>query len=335
MPEQRAGLTIRDPPQRACGRPFSRTETVDRMFFRNLTLFRFPESCARSLKKLEKELDDHRLRPCGPIEMATRGFVSPYGRDAEELVHRVGPYALLSIGSEDKLLPASVIAEELANKIAKISEKESRRIGARERKRLKDEVINELLPRAFVRPSRLAAYVDTETGWLVVDTASRRAAEDTVTAIREGLGRFPATPMAPVESPRALMTGWLAHGKLPAGLAWGDEIELRDPVEAGAVVRCRRQELESDEIREHLKSGKQVFQLGLELDERIAFVLGEDLTVRKLRFLDVVLDELGEDSAESARQKLDARFALMTLELKRLLEKLDEWFGLPRPDERD
>ncbi|HNR91940.1 MAG TPA: recombination-associated protein RdgC, partial [Dokdonella sp.] len=101
------------------------------------------------------------------------------------------------------------------------------------------------------------------------------------------------------------------------------------------VVRCRRQELESDEIREHLKSGKQVFQLGLELDERIAFVLGEDLTVRKLRFLDVVLDELGEDSAESARQELDARFALMTLELKRLLEKLDEWFGLPRPDERD
>lgn len=305
------------------------------MFFRNLTLFRFPESSSKSLKKLEKELDDHRLRPCGPIEMATRGFVSPYGRESDELVHRVGPFALLSIGSEDKLLPSSVIAEALAVKISEVSEKESRRIGARERKRLKDDVINELLPRAFVRPSRLSAYLDAESGWLVVDTASRKAAEDAVTAIREGLGRFPATPMAPSDSPRALMTGWLVHGKLPVGLAWGDECELRDPVESGAIVRCRRQELESDEVREHLKSGKQVFQLGLELDERISFVLGEDLVVRKLRFLDVVLEEIGEEAGESARAELDARFALMTLELKRLLEKLDEWFGLPRPDERD
>ena len=304
------------------------------MFFRNLTLFRFPESSAKSLKKLEKDLDEKRLRACGPIELSTRGFVSPYGRDSDELVHRVGPYALVTVGSEDKLLPSSVIGEALSVKIAEISEKEGRRIGARERKRLKEQVVSELLPRAFVRPSRLSAYIDTDGGWLVVDTASRKAAEDSVTEIREALGRFPATPMAPAESPRALMTGWLIHGKLPAGLTWGDECELRDPVEAGAIVRCRRQDLESDEVREHLKSGKQVFQLGVELDERIAFVLGEDLTIRKLRFLDVVLDEIGEESSESARSELDARFALMTLELKRLLEKLDEWFGLPRPDER-
>lgn len=141
--------------------------------------------------------------------------------------------------------------------------------------------------------------------------------------------------MAPSDSPRTLMTDWLVSGKLPPGLSLGDECELRDPAEAGAVVRCRRQDLESDEVREHLKSGKQVFQVGLELDERIAFVLGEDLTIRKFRFLDIVMDELGDDSAESAREELDARFVIMTLETKRLLEKLDEWFGLPRPDERD
>lgn len=305
------------------------------MFFRNLTLFRFPESTSKTLKKLEKELDDKRLRACGPIELATRGFVSPFGRDSEELVHRLGSYALLTVGSEDKLLPSSVIAEALAVKIAEINAKEARRIGARERKRLKEQVVSELLPRAFIRPSRLSAYLDTDTGWLVIDTASRKLAEQTVTEIREALGRFPATPMAASDSPRALMTDWLIHGKLPVGLTWGDECELRDPAEAGAVVRCRRQDLESDEIREHLKSGKQVFQLGVELDERIAFVLGEDLTIRKLRFLDVVLDEIGEESSESVRTELDARFALMTLELKRLLEKLDEWFGLPRPDERD
>jgi recombination associated protein RdgC len=130
------------------------------------------------------------------------------------------------------------------------------------------------------------------------------------------------------------MTDWLARGKMPSGLALGDECELRDSADSGAVVRCRRQDLESDEIREHLKSGKQVFQLGLTFEERLAFSLDEELVVRKLRFLDLVQDELGEAQTDSAIAELDARFALMTLELGRLFGNLQEWFGLPRPMDR-
>ncbi len=305
------------------------------MLFRNLTLFRFPESTAKALETLEKDLDAQRLRECGPLELETRGFVSPFGRNREELMHQIGAFTLLAVGSEHRLLPSSVVNEELAQKIAKIAEKEGRRPGGKERKRLKEEVVSELLPRAFVRPSRLSAYLDAAQGWFVIDSASRKAAEDAVSQVREALGRFPATPMAPEESPRALLTDWLTTGKLPAGLVLGDEVELRDPAEAGAVVRCRRQDLESDEVREHLKSGKQVFQLGLEYDDRMSFVLGEDLVVRKLRFLDVVLDQLDKDNMESFEAELDANFALMTLELKSLFERLEEWFGVSRPGERD
>lgn len=305
------------------------------MLFRNLSLFRFPESISKSLKKLDKGLESQRLRECGPMELETRGFVSPFGRDSEELMHQVGAYSLLTIGAEQRLLPSSVVNEALAEKIDAISAKEGRRPGGKERKRLKEEVVSELLPRAFIRPSRLSAYLDEEDGWFVVDSASRKAAEDAVSQVREALGRFPATPMAPEESPRALMTDWLISGKLPAGLVLGDECELRDPAEAGAVVRCRRQDLESDEVREHLKSGKQVFQLGLEFDERISLVLGEDLVVRKLRFLDVVLDQLDRDNIESVQAEIDADFALMTLELKNLFARLEAWFGLPRPGDRE
>ncbi|NCT66672.1 MAG: recombination-associated protein RdgC [Rhodanobacteraceae bacterium] len=302
------------------------------MFFRNLTLFRFPESVVNSLESLENDLDQRRLRPCGPLELATRGFVSPYGRNDEALVHRQGAFSLLAIGAEERMLPGVVVNEALAAKLAEIHEKEGRRVGAKERKRLKDEVMTDLMPRAFIRPSRRSAYLDAKDGWFVVDSASRKAAEDAVSEVREALGCFPATPMAPEESPRTLMTAWLVDGNLPAGLALGEECELRDPAEAGAIVRCRRQDLESDEVREHLKSGKQVFQLGLVFDDRISFVLGEDLVVRKLRFLDAVLDQL-DDSAESARAELDASFALMTLELKNLFAQLEQWFGVPRPGE--
>jgi len=304
------------------------------MWFRNLTLFRFSKSAARKLKSLESGLEDHRLRPCGPIELSTQGFVSPYGRDEETLVHEVGKFMLLTAAREDKLLPNSVVNDELAARLKKLADKGGKAVGSRERKRLKDEVLTDLLPRAFTRLSKRNAYLDTENGWLAVDTGSRKAAEACVSLVRDALGSFPASPLVAEESPRVLMTDWLARGNLPAGLVLGDECELRDSADGGAAVRCRRQDLESDEIREHLKSGKQVFQLGLVFEERIGFSLDEDLVVRKLRFLDLVQNELGDVESDSAMAELDARFALMTLELGRLFERLQEWFGLPRPSDK-
>jgi recombination associated protein RdgC len=303
------------------------------MFFRNLTLFRFSSSVAEDLKRLEEALGEHRLRPCGPLEMGTRGFVPPVGRgDDAAMTHVVNACTLMTVGSEEKLLPAAVVNDELQRKVQKIAEEEGRKVGGRERKRIKEDLLTELLPRAFVRSSRMSTYVDRKNGWLVLDTSSRKSAENALTQIREALGSFPAVPLAPEEGPRVLMTDWLANGNLPGSLALGDECELRDPATAtGAIARCRRQDLDAEEVKEHLRNGKQVFQLGLVFDDRISFVLGEDLVVRKLKFLDAVIDELG-DSQQDAAAEMDARFALLTLELERLLGKLEEWFGLPRPE---
>jgi recombination associated protein RdgC len=304
------------------------------MWFRNLTLFRFSASAAKSLKSLDTKLDHHRLRPCGPIELSTRGFISPLGRDEEPLTHRVGDFILVNVANEVRLLPNSVVYEELTARSKKIAEKQGRKLGSKERKRLKDEILTELLPRAFTQMSRTACYLSPKSGFVVLDTASRKKAEEGVSLLREALESFPAVPMAPEESPRRQMTDWLIHGKLPAGLALGDECELRDPAQDGAIVRCRRQDLETDEVREHLKCGKQVYALSLIFEDRLGFVLGEDLTVRKLRFLDQVQDELSETDRDSGAAELDAVFALMTLELERLLDQLTQWFGLPRPNDK-
>ncbi len=299
------------------------------MFFRNLTLFRLTKEVVEDIERLDEALPDHRLRAVGPMEMGTKGFVPPVGRGEEaSLTHAVDACVMVMGASEDKLLPASVVNDELQRKVEHIAEEEGRKVGGRERKRLKEDLLTELLPRAFVRQGRMACYVDKASQWLVINTSSRKAAESLITQIREALGSFPAVPMAPEEAPRVLMTDWLANGNLPDGLALGDECELRDPASAtGAISRNTRQELDSEEIKEHLRNGKMVFKLGLTFDERLSFVLGEDMVVRKLRFLDVVIEELG-DSAESAEQAADAEFALMSLELRRLLGKFNEWFGL-------
>lgn len=304
------------------------------MFFRNLTLFRFSTFAARQLQGLDPALADHALRACGPLEVATRGFVSPFGPESGVLSHTVGNATLVTLGTEEKLLPAAVVNAELGKRLRKEAARRGKPVGGRQRRAIKAEVLDTLLPQAFVRPGRLDAYLDAKNGWLVLDTASRKSAESALTALREALGSFPAQPLAAAETPRALMTDWLARGKLPPGLALGDECELRDPA-GGAVIRCRKQELESTEVRAHLKQGKQVFLLGLQFEDRASFVLGEDLVIRKLRFLDVVQDSLDADGRDSAEAELDARFALMALELEQLFAGMEKWFGLERPDAKD
>lgn len=300
------------------------------MFFRNLTLFRFPASL--DLSGLDARLAECPLKPVGPLEMSSQGFVSPFGRDAEALSHRVDDAVWLTLGGEDKLLPAAVVNDLLGKKLAEMEEREGRKPGGRARRRLKEDLVHELLPRAFVRPTRTDAMLDLGHGVCIVDTSSRKAAEAVVSEIRHALGSFPALPLSAEVAPRAVLTGWIAGEPLPAGFSLGEECELRDPMDGGAVVKCQHQDLQSDEIAKHLESGKQASRLALTLDDHVSFVLGEDLVIRKLKFLDGVVDQLEGGAEYDLRAELDARFALMAGELKRLFAVLEPALKLSKAE---
>ncbi|HQX91559.1 MAG TPA: recombination-associated protein RdgC, partial [Thermomonas sp.] len=114
------------------------------MFFRNLTLFRFPTSL--NLADLDAQLAECELKPVGALELSSRGFVTPLGQHGDQFCQRQGDALWLAIGGEDKLLPGAVVNDLLQKKLALIEEKEGRKPGGRTRKRLKDELITELLP---------------------------------------------------------------------------------------------------------------------------------------------------------------------------------------------
>ncbi len=291
------------------------------MFFRNLTLFRFPTTL--DFSQLDELLPEMQLKPVAALELSSRGFVSPFGRDEPELSHRLGDAIWLTVGGEDKILPSSVVNDLLGKKLAEIEEKEGRKPGGRTRKRIKEDLVHELLPRAFVKPSRTDALLDLQHGFIAVDSSSRKSAEDVVSQIRGALGSFPALPLNAEVAPRNILTGWIAGEPLPEGLALGEECELKDAMEGGAVVKCQNQDLQGDEIAKHLESGKQVTRLALTLDDHLSFVLGEDLVVRKLKFLDGAVDQLENTEREDLRAELSARFALMSGEIQRLFLMLE------------
>ena len=300
------------------------------MFFRNLTLFRFPTSL--DLSDLESHLAECALKPVGPLELSSRGFVPPFGNHGEALSHSIGDALWLTVGGKDKLLPGAVVNDLLQKKLAAIEQQEGRKPGGRTRKRIKDELVTELLPRAFVRPVRTDALVDRELGVIAIDTSSRKNGESVVSEVRRALGSFPALPLNAEVAPRAVLTGWIAGDPLPDGLSLGDECELRDPTDSGAVVKIQRMELVGEEINKHLEAGKQATRLALVLDDHVSFVIGEDLVVRKFKLLDGAVDQLESTDRDDIAAELDARFALMAGEFKRLFAVLESAFKLSKAE---
>jgi len=291
------------------------------MWFKNIQLFELVEGFALPTDELIEALKSKPLREPGALEIETNGFSSPYSRADERLLHSIGRAHLMRLGSHKKILPGSVVNEEISKKIDAIKIKESREVGRKERMRLKDDVLTELLPRAFSQPSSTDAYIDGKNGWLVVDAGARKKAETVTEELRKTLGSLKLSAPPDVASLRSLMTTWLKDDVLPDGFTLGDEIDLKDEAGDGSIARCRKQDLTAGEVREHLKAGKEVTALALNFGDRLSFVLSDQGGLKKLKFLDVVQEALG-DNNEGLEAELDARFALMQLEIEQLLKVL-------------
>ncbi len=295
------------------------------MWFKNLQLYRLTRPFTLSAEEVHEKLAADPFRPCGSLETATQGWVPPLGRLGEQLTHFSGGFILVCARKEEKILPAAVVREEVDEKVLAIEETQMRPVRRKERESIRDEVLQDLLPRAFTRSGRTYAYIDPRGGWVVVDAGSAKKAEEVLSLLRQSLGSLPVAPPRLRMAPATVMTHWLTGEIPPGAFEIGDECELREPAKEGGVVRCKRQDLWADEVRAHLAAGKQVSRLAVRWNERIACVLGEDLAVKRLGFEDVIQEQADVDEDDIAR--FDTEFALMTLELSRFIPAVMEAFG--------
>jgi recombination associated protein RdgC len=297
------------------------------MWFKNIRAYRLTTPFDLSAEQLSDKLGQRSFAPCAKSQALALGWVSPLGDESELLVHAAGGRLLLCLKREEKLLPATVVREQLEEKVAIIEQEQGRKVYRKERLGMKDEIIQDCLPRAFTRSARIYAYIDVRANWIFVDSASAARAEELLNVLRECIGSFPVLLPQVNNAPAATMTGWLMHRNLPDDFELGQECELRELGEDGGVVRCRGVDLLSEEVETHLNAGKQVARLALHWDERLALVLAEDLCLRRVRFADELMKE-NEDIPEADQAaRLDADFALMADAVTGLQDRIMTVFG--------
>ena len=296
------------------------------MWFRNLQLYRLIDTFEHTPESLHAALTERTFKPCAGLDTFSMGWVPPAGREATELVHVSNGRFMFCLRREDRILPSSVVREHVDEKAEAIAAAESRPVGRKEKQQIKDEVLVDLLPRAFTRSSHLFAYIDPAAGWAVVDSGTAKKAEELLSALRETLGTLRLKPLAVNNAAASVMTRWLQTSSA-SGFELGDECELKEPIDNGGVIRGRRMDLASAEVRSHLEAGMQVAKLAVEWQERIGCILCDDLGIRRLRFLDLIMDEAADVAADDALARFDADFALMGLELSRFIPAVVDAFG--------
>ncbi len=287
------------------------------MWFKNLQIYRLPAPWKFDLEQLNAQLSTQAFQPCSNSEMQSQGWIAP--RENGALAHIVNRQILLQLSTERKLLPNSVINQVTKARALEVEEQQGFKPGRKLLKEIKEQVSEELLPRAFSIQRSTAVWIDPVHGWLVIDASSPSRCDEVLKLLLKCVDKLPLELLRVNLSPLSAMTDWLAGNEAPAGFTIDQDTELRSNAESKATVRYVRHTLDPKEIASHIASGKQCTKLALTWADKVSFVLTETLAIKRVQALEVLSEKT---EAHHEDEKLDGDFALMCGELHLMLTEL-------------
>lgn len=302
------------------------------MFFKNLKVYRLKDWWL-SADDLNDALDKLRYTEASATATENAGWVAPCEFPSHDLVNAVGQQYLLSLRMDKKLLPSSVVNKYAKAKAAEIEQQQGYKPGRKQMKDIKEQITDELLPKAFTVSSDVEVWIDTANSWLVVNSASSTKCDQVMGLLAKTIDPFPVIPLYTELSPAAAMTQWLVEDEAPASFSIDQETELRSSSESKATVKYVRQSIKPDEAERHVVDGKQVSRLALTWNDRVSFVLTDGLDIKRVTPLDVLKDQSSQAHAEDASEVFNGEFALMAGELGLMLNELVGALGGERVQE--
>jgi len=292
------------------------------MWFKNIQFYKFENDFKLTAEQLNEALQGRKARDCGQMELACEGWSKPLGHVGQMFIHQSDGALMFCMRREEKVLPASLVREQVLERAFQIEAEAGRAVGRKEKGDIKEQVLQELLPRALVRASHTYACILPKQGWLIVNASSANKAETLIELLRKTLGTLNVVLPATKESPESAMTRWLMNdAALPEGFVLEDECEMEAGEGAEGVVRCKYVDLSSAEVRAHVSLGRRVKKMAMNWRERLSFVLHDDLSVHRLKFDSAILDEAGESGGDEVA-RFDTDFTLMVAELGEFLPDL-------------
>lgn len=291
--------------------------------FRNLRYYRVENEWPESEEKLSKTLENAAFEPCGPLTERSSGWMPVFPETGNSLARRVNGADLLRLRSQSRVLPHSVINEELEARIEEYRARMQEAPSPREKRRLKAETRDELLPKALLKSDKIWGFVDLKEKLICVDAAQESAAERFLRRLRVAFGDLSIKPLQFNQSAGELLTGILLGGA-PEQFSLGRECRMQDAADAGSKVRWTDFDLNDNAIKNHVASGMHLTHLAIVYDNMLSCVMDENGVLSKVRFLGMD-DDTEQQNEPLAR--LDTEFVLLTGTMRRMVADLKKSLG--------
>lgn len=288
------------------------------MWFKQAQLFKLENSL--SALELEGYLEQLPFTPCPSGLPISQGWISPTDEEDASLVYTAKEFLLLCLQTEAKLLPAKILRQKLNEKVKEIQLAQDRKVSYKEKNSIKQEVYNELLPKAFGAIYRDYAFIDTKNNWLILNTNSTKNTESFVSFFKRSLSKI---KIAPPETKKLspILTDWLLNDSQPKALNIEDACVLRDPKQEERVIRIQKQDLSANYVQSLIKNNFEVSQIKVAWNDQVTFVLKNDFTLQSLQYQDTLV-ESSTDKNDSEEGSFKADFFIMSGVLTKMFSEL-------------
>ncbi|MFK4705714.1 recombination associated protein RdgC [Roseateles asaccharophilus] len=270
-----------------------------------------------------------RFVPCEPTQKESVGWIDPRGLPESPLVESIDGHLILKQLKEVKKLNKGQVQDLLDQKVEQIKKSTGvERVGTRTKKELKEQAEFELLPNCYPSKSSTLVWIDTKARRLVIGSSSTGTTDGIVTALIHAFSEIGSSlsvrPLQTKMSPAVAMADWLTTMEPPAEFTVDRECVLKGNDEMKATVRYGNHALDIQEIVDHIQNhGKMPKSLAMSFRERVSYVLGDDLSIKKISFGDLVYE--GKDGVDA--NNFDGDVAIATAELSQLVTAMIEVLG--------
>lgn len=302
--------------------------------FNNLMVWRLVEPIHLDAVALNEALAERRAGNPTAGQMTKTGFIPPLAED-DCYVETLGAAQLIAINTAKRLLPGKVVRGHVERKAREIEKAEGRKVFAREKQRMKEEVIETLLKHAFIDHSQVYALLMGPYIFLGVSSVKR--GEALLDCLREAVGSLKVVPVAVQRTPIHHYTRWFSEGVVTDSdkFTLGSQFSVHGTTSESEAVKGSWPFSTDDTLSDWVaQGGQKVTAIGLhwhadDLDHEVPFVVNEMLGVKSLKWPPEIVDMARDDAGEDADDYGMARATVLMLshEMSRLWQDLLDALG--------
>ena len=247
------------------------------MFFKNLTAFKITDI---NIDIFEDSLNKLAFVPCSNSQRSSRGFVNPFIND-EKCLFRF-----------NHLAPAQLINKQAQEYIEELDL--TRYVSKKEKKQIKEDIEQKLLPLAFSKFKKTYGYLDLTNNYLVIDSVSEKQITEVVDLLQRCEARF--EPIIKEETD--ILTEWLVDNAYPVDIEIAEKCKLTSAIgDSIANISCQGSSMLNDNIKAFIQSGGYITDLAIIWRELLVMTANTKLQFKAVKFLDGIKDLNKEDNS--------------------------------------